>query len=266
MRTLRRWPALALIAACSCTSASERPEPIRLRVLSYNIHHGEGTDGHFDLPRLAEVIRSARPDLVALQEVDVGTERSGGVDQARELGRLTGMQACFGEAMPYRGGSYGEAILTRLPTIESWVVPLPASAGYEPRAAIAVRARATPGGPELIFVGTHLDHTQDAANRVAQAGVLIRVFAHEEPGLVLLAGDLNAVPDADPMPALFAEFLDTDGERARPTYPSEAPERRIDYVLARPPGAWRVVSTEVLQAEVASDHRPLLVVLEWVGE
>src|SRR6202165_2432600 len=50
--------------------------PTTLRVLTYNIHHGEGTDGRFDVPRLAEVIKSVRPDLVALQEVDEGTERA----------------------------------------------------------------------------------------------------------------------------------------------------------------------------------------------
>jgi hypothetical protein len=40
--------------------------PAELRVLTYNIHHGEGVDGKFDLPRIAEVIKSASPDLVAL--------------------------------------------------------------------------------------------------------------------------------------------------------------------------------------------------------
>ena len=257
--------ALALAGAASCTSAGEPPEPIRLRVLSYNIHHGEGTDGRLDLARIAAVVRAAHPDLVALQEVDVGTGRSGGVDQAGELGRLTGMQAFFGKAMPHDGGSYGEAILSRLAVLESWSVPLPASDGHEPRAAIAVRVRPDPGGPVLVFAGTHLDHTGDPADRIAQARVLLRVFAREETGPVLLAGDLNALPGADPMPALCAAFADAGRELALPTYPSAAPVRRIDYVLARPPAAWRVVSVEVTPEEVASDHRPLLVVLEWSG-
>ena len=64
-----------------------------MRILTYNIHHGEGLDGRIDLPRIAAVIAAQRPDLVALQEVDRNARRSGGVDQAAELGRLTGLQA-----------------------------------------------------------------------------------------------------------------------------------------------------------------------------
>src|SRR5688572_3660564 len=86
------------------------PSP-RLRVLTYNIHHGEGTDARFDLERLARIIREARPDLVALQEVDRRTRRASGVDQAAELGRLTGMNVVFGKAMDHDGGEYGQAIL-----------------------------------------------------------------------------------------------------------------------------------------------------------
>ena len=52
-----------------------------LRVLTYNIHHGEGTDGVFDLERLAKVINDLAPDIVALQEVDKGTDRASGVMQ-----------------------------------------------------------------------------------------------------------------------------------------------------------------------------------------
>src|ERR1700724_2661395 len=83
-----------------------------LRVLTYNIHHGEGTDGRFDLSRLARVMKSVQPDVIALQEVDRGTERSGGVDQLAELARLTDMHAEFGKAMDYSGGGYGVAWLS----------------------------------------------------------------------------------------------------------------------------------------------------------
>ena len=51
-------------------------EPLQIRVLSYNIHHGAGVDGKLDLPRIAGVITAVKPDLVALQEVDRNTERA----------------------------------------------------------------------------------------------------------------------------------------------------------------------------------------------
>jgi endonuclease/exonuclease/phosphatase family metal-dependent hydrolase len=84
--------------------------PTTLRVLTYNIHHGEGTDGRFDLSRLAGVVTSVQPDLVALQEVDERTERTNGVDEVAELARLTDLHAVFGKAMDYLGGG-GVAVL-----------------------------------------------------------------------------------------------------------------------------------------------------------
>src|ERR1700730_14354602 len=91
--------------------------PGTLRVLTYNIHHGEGTDGRFDLSRLAGVIKSVQPDVVALQEVDRGTARAAGVDELTELERLTDMHAEFGKAMDYAGGGYGVAVLSRWPLV-----------------------------------------------------------------------------------------------------------------------------------------------------
>ena len=84
-----------------------------VRVLSFNIYHGETMNGNFDLEQIARVIRQAEPDLVALQEVDLYTGRSGGRDLASELGLMTKMVPLFGRAMPFDGGEYGEGILSR---------------------------------------------------------------------------------------------------------------------------------------------------------
>src|SRR6186997_642124 len=95
------WVALAIVLEGGQQAA---PLSRTLRVLTYNIHHGEGTDGIVDLPRLAHIVKSVQPDLVALQEVDLGTERASGVDQLHVLAQLTGMRAQFGKAMDYAGG------------------------------------------------------------------------------------------------------------------------------------------------------------------
>jgi len=87
--------------------ASTASTPIRLHVVTYNIHHGEGTDGRIDLERIAALLSSMQPDLVALQEVDRNTIRTGRVDQFEMLERLTGMRGAFGKAMDFDGGSYG---------------------------------------------------------------------------------------------------------------------------------------------------------------
>ena len=84
-----------------------------LRVLAYNIHHGEGMDGRLDLERIAALIREVDPDLVTLQEVDSVTSRTNAIDQAAELGRLTGLKPVFGRFMSYQGGAYGMALLSK---------------------------------------------------------------------------------------------------------------------------------------------------------
>src|SRR4051812_30930666 len=90
--------------------ASARAElPAEIRVVTYNIHHGEGTDKKFGLERIAKVVMAERPDIVALQEVDQGTKRASGVDQPAEFARLMGMEVVFGRNIPFDGGGYGTA-------------------------------------------------------------------------------------------------------------------------------------------------------------
>ena len=50
-----------------------------------------------------------------------------------------------------------------------------------------------------------------------------------------------------------------------PITPSGRPRLRVDYVLIRPAATWRVIESRIIDDSVASDHRPLLVVLEWAG-
>jgi len=255
MRTLLL--ALGLALATGCTSP---PAPLRVRVLTYNIHHGEGTDEVFDLERVARVIRDAAPDLVALQEVDEGTARAGGVFQARELGRLTGMTSIFGEAMPYDGGSYGEAVLTRFPIVAHANHVLPASQGHEPRAALVVHVRPPGTDRGFLFIGTHLDHTQDVEDRIAQARKLRSLFAPRNALPSILAGDMNAEPDRIAVAVLEQAWTRVS---TGPTFPSDGPEHTIDHVFLRPAKRWRVIETRVIDEPVVSDHLPLLVVLEW---
>ncbi len=127
-----------------------------IRVLCYNIHHGEGTDQKVDLPRLAQVISKLKPDLVALQEVDQGNKRTGQVDQPGELARLTGLHGIFGKQIPYQGGSYGQAILARSKPEHPKVHLLPGEPDREQR--IAFEVTVTLAGQPIVFASTHLHH------------------------------------------------------------------------------------------------------------
>ena len=226
----------------------------KLRVLTYNIHHGEGMDRKFDYDRLAEIISALEPDIVALQEVDRKTGRSSGVDQAAHLGELTGMEHAYGRAMYYDGGEYGEAILSKhsFTDVKNYVLPF--RYGLEPRVALAVQISPGNGLPELKFVGTHLCHQRNDA-RVEQAQRINEVLPAEGDLPIILTGDLNARPDSEPMAELLTHRW-TD---------AIAPDSRIDYVLYRQDDPWQVAEVTIVDNTVASDHRPVLAVLEWHG-
>lgn len=250
---------LGLLAGCTTASRPASSAPTQLRVLSYNIHHAEGIDGKLDLPRIAAVINSVRPDLVALQEVDQNTTRTLKVHQAAELGRLTGLRHVFGKAMDYQGGAYGQAVLSRFPIGGHRVHQLPQETNREPR--IVLLAEITlPNGEILSFAGTHLDHQRNDI-RLRQAHAINDLFSNiSEPSLVV--GDFNAYPESEPMSVLLREWTDAAATNPQPTIPAENPTRRIDFILSRPEPQWRVLESRVLDEPVASDHRPVFCVLE----
>src|SRR5687767_4786600 len=101
----------ALLSVLMIALAADAAEPLKLRVLSYNIHHAEGVDRKLDVERIGQVILSVKPDLVALQEVDQKVKRSQGIDQPIELARLTKLQVVFGANIELQGGHYGNALL-----------------------------------------------------------------------------------------------------------------------------------------------------------
>src|SRR4029453_6534960 len=134
----RSWSSLFFITLFWSAATATTPTPHTVRVLTYNIHHGEGTDGEFDLPRLARIIESSAPDLVALQEVDQGTQRASGVNQLTEVARLTRLHGAFGKAMDFQGGGYGVGVLSRWPLRPVEVHPLPDPPDREPRTSLTV--------------------------------------------------------------------------------------------------------------------------------
>lgn len=234
-----------------------------LKVLSFNIYHGATMKGDFDLHVIAKVIEDADPDLVALQEVDFRTRRARDYDLATELGRMVKMAPLFGRAMYYDGGEYGEAVLSKYTFIESRNIPLPYTPGNEPRAALEITAVIAPGDT-ISFIGTHLDHLRDETDRIAQAVRINEIFsANRYP--TILAGDLNAEPGSLPINILETIWDSSyDTGSPEPTFPSDNPRKKIDYVMHFPKGRWRVLDSSVLCDSVASDHCAYLVTLELI--
>lgn len=211
-------------------------------------------DSVLDLERIAALIRSVDPDLVALQEIDSVTTRTGGVDQAAELGRLTGLEARYGRFMPYREGAYGMAILSRWPVEESSNLRLPD--GEEPRTALSAVVRLPASGERLRFVSIHLYRTEE--ERMAQAVALDSLL--DGSGLpTILAGDFNSTPDSPVMARLRSSWDIVPKGDDRFTFSSYDPVREIDFVLVRPGDRFQLLSQRLLDEPVASDHRAVFV-------
>ncbi|NNE67322.1 MAG: hypothetical protein HKN33_12215 [Pyrinomonadaceae bacterium] len=245
------------------TPAQATKDDVVVRVLTFNILHGATTKGDFDLDKIASVIKNADPDLVALQEVDFKTNRAKKYDLATELGWRTKMAPLFGKAMDYDGGAYGEGVLSRLPITSSRNIPLPHSKGNEPRAALEITVELE-SGEKISFIGTHLEHQRESTDRVAQVKKINEVFlSNQYP--TILAGDLNDLPDSEPISILKRHWKDASGKDGKATFPSDKPTKRIDYVFYRPMNRWEVVKAEVICDSIASDHCAVLSVLKLIS-
>ena len=249
----------SILLASTVGCASKPTEPTQFTVLTYNIHHAAGVDGKLDLARIAGIIKQTNPDFVALQEVDRKTTRTGKVDQAAELGKLTGMHAAFGKAMSFMGGQYGDAVLCRFPIQSHRVIDLPWTdeSKHEPRCALVTRCK-TPAG-EVAFISTHLDHTNRPNDRVEQVKAIIEKLT-DEKSPAILAGDFNCRPGSEPLLLLDAQWRRMTDDV--PSIPSVDPKEKIDHIYAKPPARWKVIETRVINEEVASDHRPVVAKIE----
>lgn len=233
----------------------------QLRVLSYNIHHGEGVDRDLNLERIAGVIRSVEPDIVALQEVDQNAARTGHIDQPAELARLTEMQVVFGGNISLQGGEYGNAVLSRLKITQSDNHHLPVVDNGEQRGILKVKATWPSATESLMVLATHFDHRRDDQERIASAKAVNQLVSADLTQPALLIGDLNDVATSDTLRTLGALWK-VSNDKPLPTIPVASPQRQIDFILVRPVERWRVIETRVLEEAVASDHRPIFSVLE----
>lgn len=270
---MKHWAIFALLVLYSAAEASigfASSHSNRFTILCYNIQHGRGMDGVLDLERIAKVIERSGADIVLLQEVDERAERSGGVSQVEELGRLTEMTfARFARAIDFQGGYYGLAALAREPfhIVDTAIDPIPGANGREQRIIQSLLAEWSVGDDEtrsLLFLNTHLDHTASDDNyRLAALPVVDEVLSRHEGVPVIFAGDLNSRPDSTLVETLSETWGDADGGRDLNTFPADGARIRIDYILYRPMEDWRVIEYEVMDEPVASDHLPLRAVFEY---
>ena len=242
------------------------------RIVTYNVHRCVGNDRRLDVGRVAEVLALLEPDIVALQELDVGRARTGGVDQAHEIARRLAMACHFHAALKVEEELYGDAILTAYPERLVKVGPLPghpAIRSLEPRGALWVEVEVD--GVPVHILNTHLGlvpkEQQIQAAHLAGPAWLGHPHCR---GPKILLGDFNATATS----VVYRTFLKTlsparslaTTKSPTATFPSPMPVLRIDHLFVSP----EITVTDVFApftplTRVASDHLPLVMDFDVAG-
>jgi endonuclease/exonuclease/phosphatase family metal-dependent hydrolase len=238
----------------------------RLRVLSYNVHRCVGGDGVYSPHRIADVIRSFTPDVVALQELDVGHPRSGHADQPAEIAALLGMRHLFFPAIERANEHYGDAILTPhvLEPIRVGPLPtLPDRPRLERRGALWAAVRWQEVTVQVL--NTHLGLNR--RERLSQIESLLGPDWLGDPRCQsprIFCGDFNAWPGTRAYALLRGSLQDPLAGRAaltrRATFPARWPLVQLDHVfLSNDFVVHRVEVPRTPLTRVASDHLPVVV-------
>jgi endonuclease/exonuclease/phosphatase family metal-dependent hydrolase len=252
-----------------------------MRIVSYNLLHGIdlAAGGVVDLSAAVDVLAGLDADIVALQEVDRGQDRSGDTDQVAHLADALAITGVFCPALlgdpgtSWRtadtddgGGAYGVGLLVRggLAATERVVLPgggagsrrpgaSPQRPGWDREPRVALAARLAVGDRPLTVVVTHLSYLPVRAIRQLRVASGIDASG----GARVLVGDLNL-----PTWAVRAVVRGSRHAGGGPTYPAWRPRLQMDHVLVDGP-------IEVLGAtaheHTSSDHLPLVVDLRLGG-
>jgi endonuclease/exonuclease/phosphatase family metal-dependent hydrolase len=218
--------------------------------MSYNVRNCTGLDGKTDYQRIANIIKNANCEAVAIQELDSMTTRYEGQDMLKNLAELTGMYPTFAPSIDYQGGKYGIGMLTKEKPLSYRRVALPCRS--EPRSLQIVELK------DYYYCCTHLSlHAED---RETSIGIIIDELSKlDKP--VMIAGDFNAEPEEESMKMMAEEFAIFKKDAAPYTFPADKPDIEIDYICLLKSGKvskFEVLEHSIIDAPVESDHRPIV--------
>ncbi|HXU64567.1 MAG TPA: endonuclease/exonuclease/phosphatase family protein [Polyangia bacterium] len=224
----------------------------RLRIASYNIHQCVGTDRRRDPERVAAVLREIDADIVGLQEVDARPGVATDSMQMQYLAGALGLHAVAGPTIVRHDGHYGNALLTRRPTLDVRRIELTVYR-REPRAAID--ADLDVGGHVVRMIVTHLGLLP--GERRIQVRRLLEALQSNGSAATILCGDINEwFAVGRPLRWLHARLGRTAAVR---TFPSFWPVFALDRLWVSPRADLAQFRAHITPASrVASDHLPLV--------
>ena len=222
-----------------------------LKLMSYNIKNANGMDNVCNFQRIANVINNTSPDVVAIQEVDSMTNRSGQKYVLGEIAERTQMHGYFAPAIDYDGGKYGIGLLTKQLPLRLQTLPLP---GREEARTLILAEFA-----DYIYCCTHMSLTEEDRMKSLE---LVKAFTSSSTKPLFLAGDMNAEPESGFIKELQKDFQILSNPKQH-TFPAPDPKETIDYIATLKQNAkgFAVISAKVINEPMASDHRPILVEL-----
>lgn len=229
-----------------------------MKISTYNIFSGRTPGGAYDLDGKIGVIRAFGAEIVSLNEVHRGTLHSAGRSQADDIADALGMRyRFFARSIWHNGGEYGIALLSRYPFRDARALPIPDAAekdgSFEPR--VIIDAHIDINGKILHVISSH--YGLSAPERRLAVETTLKLALTDEPTIMM--GDLNTEPSDPIIAPLFGRFNDTAAGREKCTFPSDAPNIRIDYIFAS--RDIKVVSSGVIDSQ-CSDHRPAAAEIE----
>ncbi len=277
----RRVPVLACagmltLIICGCAASGTFTGGHAIRIMTYNIHHGTRSDGTFDIDRIAEVIRSSDADIVALQDVDRGTDRAYAFDELTALADQTKMTYAFSRSEDLGSGEHGNALLTRFAILEEKSELFTLQSSRQPCS--LMRLVLDVDGTSIILMNTELaGSTNDTVQR-DNVSELTRFAQATESVPTIFCGSISPTSDSStftPLVGMFTDCWTISGAGDGATYPASRPGRRIDFIFVSVPHAptdtkspginIRPTGAEVLP-DTASNHRPLLVTADIISK
>mgnify|MGYP003700578333 CR=1 FL=1 len=225
-----------------------------LKLATWNIHYGIGTDGRFDLDRTLAVLRTIDADVIGLQEVGWHRQSHDRTDVFAFLRENTDYEVVEGLVRDPLRTRFGNAILTRLPLRRTQWIDLKVR-GHVPRAAIL--AEVETGGAAISVVSLHFGLATWERERQAQR-LIDALQPADSPHLpTALLGDFNMLrPKTRASEILAGRFPIAV---RKPTYPVRTPMLSLDRIYLS--AEWELGEAEVLRDDAtvkASDHLPLV--------